>query len=212
MFTCFGIVGQTEGNLSMQQIQIQINVNTICSSFGIVGMQGLYDQTLLSTSSVAENIIAVLNNSITSSASFSQDIGTLFGANYAQIKQIRNIYINSSYLCSQHSNGGLLGAVGYYNIILQNITIQRTSISSFNVGSGGLIGYTVNCQIYIQDTTINTVSLVAQNGYGLILGYIDGNNTLNIQNSKSIGRNYINNVLYANCGSFTSTIGSATQC
>ncbi|CAL6062774.1 Conserved_hypothetical protein [Hexamita inflata] len=208
LFTYYGIVGLIEANLSLQQIQIQIHTQAVQSSFGMIGAQGVYQSSL--TQSVVVNVIIVFNNSI-STSSF-HDIGPLFGANYAQIKYIRNIIVNNSNLGSQYSNGGLIGAVGHYNISMQNITTQYTNVTSFVHGVGGLIGYSKNCLLIIQDATINTVIIVSQSNYGIVLGFSDGSNVLDIQNSKSIGVNYINNVVQANCGSFTNTIGSITQC
>ncbi|CAL6015408.1 Hypothetical_protein [Hexamita inflata] len=202
----FGIIGAIEGNLSIQQIQIYVEAQTSFSKFGMIG-----EQMIFSISSVVENVITILNNSIINSTSFN-DLGPLYGANYANIKQIKNIFVNSSNFGSQFSNGGLIGAVGYLNISLTNITVQHTNVTSFTNGTGGMIGYVYSCSIVIKDSTINTVSLVAQKIYGIVLGVDAGYNTLNIQNSKSVGNNYINNVLQENCGSFTSIIGQVTQC
>ncbi|CAL6070116.1 Conserved_hypothetical protein [Hexamita inflata] len=199
----FGVIGAIEGNLSMQQIQIYVEAQTSFSKFGMIG-----EQMISSISSVVENVITILNNSIINSTSFN-DVGPLYGANYANIKQIKNIFVNSSNLGSQFSNGGLIGAVGYLNISIENTTVQYTNVTSFTKGTGGLIGYVYTCQLIIKEATINTVNLAAQSNYGIVFGVDAGGNTLNIQNSKSVGKNYINSVLFTNCGSI---IGSVTQC
>ncbi|CAL6093302.1 Hypothetical_protein [Hexamita inflata] len=202
----FGIIGFIEGNLSMQYIQIYMEVQSSFSKFGIIG-----EQMISSKQSVVEDVITIFNNSIVNSSSFN-DVGSLFGVNNANIKFIRNIFVNSSNFGSQYSNGGLIGAISILNISIFNVTIKNTNVTSIISGAGGLIGYFQNCLIIIQDTIVYSVSISAQQQFGIVLGTYTGSNQLQIQNSKSIGDNYINTVLQANCGSFTSVIGSVSQC
>ncbi|CAL6079182.1 Hypothetical_protein [Hexamita inflata] len=200
-----GIIGFVDGNLSIQQIQLQMDIQTIYNYLGMIG----YQSTISLYSEVINAVI--IFNTLIFSQSFT-DVGPLYGSNYAQDKQMCNILVDNSSIGSDRSNGGLIGAVGYRNISLQNVTIQLTNVTSFGNGAGGIFGYSHQCAITIKNSTINSIHITGQSRCGIILGVNSGVITLNIQNSKSIGSSYINSILQTNCGSFSNTVGSVTQC
>ncbi|CAL6097846.1 Conserved_hypothetical protein [Hexamita inflata] len=205
----FGIIGMIDSNLSFSEAQISVvGQLTQYETFGIIG-----HQTKLSNLSQINNLYVVLNiQSNLSNPGNHTGIGPLFGANFAKVNQIHNTLVNNSNVCSYYYNGGLMGTLSYTTAELQNITVQFVNMTNFGFGSGGLLGYAYNSIITISNTTINSIRISGPNGNGIVLGFNQGGNTFKIQNSKSIGSNYINKVLKANCDSFINTVGSVTQC
>ncbi|CAL5996353.1 Conserved_hypothetical protein [Hexamita inflata] len=198
-FIQFGIVGYNDGNLYFKQSNIYFDCQL--TSYNIIGLVGY--QTKESKYSETNDIIATLILNKSTSA----NVGTLFGCNFAQTKQINNILVRNSTISSSNFNGGLVGQL-QASTIVQNVTIHLTNINSSNQGAGGLFGYVVH-HVTIQNATIDTVRVSATNFFGILVGQNSG--SYSISNSKSVGINYLNKDLQRNCASFSS-IWSATQC
>ncbi|CAL6001058.1 Conserved_hypothetical protein [Hexamita inflata] len=198
-----GTVGFNDGNLTLLQSQFQITgYLTNINIFGVIGY--------VSNQSVSEfnNIIVTLN---TSSIRLGQT-GAICGFNSALTTLFKNILVNSSNIQSNADNGGLVGVLQNTGALVQNVTVQYTNLTCFDFGAGGLFGYLKGSSLAIINTTINSIRVSSSRNYGVIIGMYVSGISLNIQNSKSIGNNYINNVQQVNCDSFTNIIDSVTQC
>ncbi|CAL6100017.1 Hypothetical_protein [Hexamita inflata] len=204
-YTYFGVIGQNDGNITFKKSQISLS-GTLAyyDNFGVIGYQ-----TAQSSYSLTTDIQIILN--INNGSAYGQ-AGSLFGANNAAVKQISNIQVNKSNLFVTVFSGGLVGSLAQTSAQIQNVTIQSTNLSCQKHGCGGIFGYVSNSSIQVKNSTVYSVRISAQSGYGQVLGFISGSVSLNIQNSKSLGNNYINNALQQNCPNFTSVVPSVTQC
>ncbi|CAL6020544.1 Hypothetical_protein [Hexamita inflata] len=197
-----GLIGYQEGNISIQQMKIQYIVNGLLTSIGLIGVQSSW-----CLQAEISNIVIIFN-SIVDLASYGQ-VSAIVGASSStqQINfSIINVIVQNSTLESQYYIGAF---VGYYSsntnfVILQNSTVQFSNITGFKQMSGGLIGNSYNVSIKIDNIILQSLRIFAPSKYGIIIGF-DNGNTFNIQNSVSIGSNYINNVIVSNCASLTST-------
>ncbi|CAL6080612.1 Conserved_hypothetical protein [Hexamita inflata] len=201
----FGIIGYNNGNLSLTRSQITIDGQIMqYQNFGIIGYQtqdAQYSETI--------NIYITFTTSNTSTGG---QAGSLFGVGPAQFSIIKNIQVNNTNIFSNYYIGGLIGLISFTTAELQNINVRQTNIVSSGMGAGGLFGYSFYSTITIVNITIESIRISCANSYGLILGHNQASTQFNIQNSKSIGDNYINNILQENCLSFTNVVGSVTQC
>ncbi|CAL6116247.1 Conserved_hypothetical protein [Hexamita inflata] len=206
----FGTIGNNDGNLSIAQSQIQIHC--IIEHFHIFGIVGCQSYQTYSQ-------IIDLITTLTLSNSSSYGSGTVFGHNYAYINNMTNIYVNNSDIKAGGFNGGLTGYLGSSNFSqpqcitsINNVTVHSTNVSSSTIGAGGLIGHAMYSVVTFSNLTISAVRISSLRCYGIVLGYSNGYNRFNFQNSQSIGNNYINDVISSNCASFINVIESETHC
>ncbi|CAL6091139.1 Conserved_hypothetical protein [Hexamita inflata] len=199
-----GAIGYNDGNLTLLQSQFQIT--GYLSNINLFGVIAYVSNT--SVYSEFSNIVVTLN---TSSTRVGQT-GPICGYITASTKLFTNILVNSSNIQSNADNGGLVGVLQNTGALVQNVTVQYTNVTCSDFGAGGLFGYASASSLAILNTTINSVRVSGARNFGVIIGMFAGEISLNIQNSKSIGNNYINNVKQVNCVSFTNVNNSVTQC
>ncbi|CAL6005445.1 Conserved_hypothetical protein [Hexamita inflata] len=197
-FSQFGVAGLVDGNFSILKSQISMNISLrYHDMIGIVGQQ-----TDKSQFSEASNVIASLNltNGVNSNA------GTIFGINAASTKRLTNIVVNNSNIQTNSFGGGLISEIYLGTSLVQNVTVQFSNISSTISAVGGFFGWSSSTAFTIQEANINSVRVLSGGYIGLFLGQISYGNTFNIQNTSSIGQNYVNNVQIAPCAIYKQTI------
>ncbi|CAL5981243.1 Conserved_hypothetical protein [Hexamita inflata] len=203
-FTAFGLIGTNEGNITFTQSQMQISeLLSYYHTCGIIGQQAqtaLYSE--ISKINITFNVQSVDNQG--------NNVGILFGLNFATHKIINNVYAKQSKLAASSYVGGLIGQLTYNSTLIQNVTVQTTNISTSITGVGGLIGFSFNTVITIDNTIIDSTRISGPS-YGAILGINSGGVIFKIKNSRQIGDNYFNDVIRTNCANFTNT-WSVTQC
>ncbi|CAL6105065.1 Hypothetical_protein [Hexamita inflata] len=201
-FYYFGIVGFNQGNTSFSQAQVSFSCAVaFYNGFGIIGVQ--FDSSKFSEITDVE-VVLVSNGAY-------GYVGALYGYCQANVKKMSNILVNRSSITAEYYTGGLIGYVIFTTALVQNATVQFSNLSSSGQASGGLIGTANGVTLQLFDITINTVRIVSASNSGIVLGANNGVNTFVITNSKSTGVNYVNNVVSANCVSFTNT-WSVRQC
>ncbi|CAL6020450.1 Hypothetical_protein [Hexamita inflata] len=126
--------------------------------------------------------------------------------------KVQNMYISSL----QYVGGfiGTTGMIGYNNSGMKTVTLQNSQIVNSNLNAqnaGGFFGFTYWTNLVISGSKVISVHITGTISQGIVLAVQSVNTTISITTSMSLGSNYINDVLQANCVSFVNT-QSITQC
>ncbi|CAL6113011.1 Conserved_hypothetical protein [Hexamita inflata] len=230
----FGIIGQYNGNISLQQCQITFNVSGTLAIFGLIGKlqsQCNYSeiQNIVTTvntlgefrSTISSALIGyqmskncsiqhiLVNNSNIQLLYYSA--GIIGIATFKQILVINEVNIsNCNFISKNQGSGqtsaGLIGMTEQSTLSVQNTFICNVSIISVDKASGGILGHISDSVVNIINSNISTVNLTSGSYVGIVIGYSRTNNSFDITNSKSLGTNYINNIKQSNCASITDVL------
>ncbi|CAL6077137.1 Conserved_hypothetical protein [Hexamita inflata] len=203
-FKNLGLIGYNDGNLSLQEGHTTISTE-LSQQFDVLGMVG-YQSQLSQFSEVRNTVVRLLTSpwKIT-------NVGTLFGCNFAKQQRLNDIIVNRSEIIADIFSGGLIGELDE-TIYVQNITVQFSNIKNTGDYAAAFFSYVgSSTKITIENSIINSVRVSSFSSSGMITGDNLHQPPFNIKNSKSIGANYINNALQANCASFTN-VWSPNQC
>ncbi|CAL5975758.1 Conserved_hypothetical protein [Hexamita inflata] len=196
----FGIVGYIFQNIeknysTLENIIITSystqNPSTLRSSYDVAPLIGRNDQNIVL------NFVQVINGSILGCWQISGLIGYVESGLY---RQINSCLVYNTTIVGQQNCGGLIG----YTYKIQNVSIQNCNVSNSTIGStaniygGGLIGNALQSNVIIVNIKIQSVSILGQSSYTLLLGINNGSSFL-LTNSSSEGNNFINNKLIQNC-------------
>ncbi|CAL5998027.1 Conserved_hypothetical protein [Hexamita inflata] len=188
-FTHLGLFGWNKGNSSVLNASITFSVQGMYfNSFGITGYGG----------SIYAEVIN-LRTSISVSSVSGNQVGSLFGIEFAQ-----NCSVQNASVIGGNINGscisGFFGNQGY-NATIANSSVQQMNISgSSNVG--GFVGW---CQLtlYLVNSNIQFVRLSST---GSSVGIVVGSGTVYLTNSSS-SQIYVNNVLRSDCATLSNRDG-----
>ncbi|CAL6017396.1 Conserved_hypothetical protein [Hexamita inflata] len=144
----FGLIGYMDGNISIQQCQIQIQVFVkSISEFGIIGRQ-----QSIPLSDFQEILDIVITVSIVSQ--LGQYAGTLVGFLISKHCVVKEVLILKCILSMYYMNGGLFGYIESANIQITDTTIDDSKISCEYNYCAGIIGTSYSDQIVINNFTL----------------------------------------------------------
>ncbi|CAL5973719.1 Conserved_hypothetical protein [Hexamita inflata] len=193
-FYSFGLVGQNNGNISIQQANIEFDFSVIyiANAIGIIAAQS-------ETSAYTETIN--LLTAVTSSFELRGEIGSILGQQNGQYFVVQNCTVKGTVIHAMCYIGSIVGSI--YNILdIQNTTIINTNLSAVSNSTGGFIGWSSDCWFTISNSSIQNVNIVCKSYFGMILGRNYGNTTFTLKNSWTI-ENIINSIAQQNCVSIS---------
>ncbi|CAL6008954.1 Conserved_hypothetical protein [Hexamita inflata] len=193
-FYSFGLVGQNNGNISMQQAQIDFSFSVYyANATGIIGSQSI-------TSAYSETINILTK--VTSEYASRGLSGSILGYSEGQNFLVQNCTVQSSSISSKAYVGGLIG--GMIRILsIQNATVKNTYLKGSDNSTGGFIGWSADGRFTISNSSTQKISIDCSKNVGMILGRNYENTTFSFANSWSSDVNLINAVQQQNCASFT---------
>ncbi|CAL6008842.1 Conserved_hypothetical protein [Hexamita inflata] len=165
-------------------------------STGLGGFVG-FSQHIISINDCIGQNITILSNS--------QGIGGFIGN--SNVTTLINCTIYNSKFKSDIYVGGLIGKIQQnltnidqqLQILFDMVQVKNIDISTNNY-SGSFIGYyNSNYNLIIKNSNIHTVNIQSSISTKLVIGNIQNNVTYTVQNSKSEGNNYINNIKLNTC-------------
>ncbi|CAL6110268.1 Hypothetical_protein [Hexamita inflata] len=194
-----GLIGQAYGTVSLQSLSLQLSIPAVFIQYvGIVGM-------LNSNCPIVEviNMKASVNVSSTSN----RYLGALFGYQTGKNCTVLNTSISNSSLSSATFVGGIIGYVQSINQTIYNTTLFQSNVTGTATYIGGFVGQCYSTKLTITSSTISSIRVTGTTSLGIIIGGQSGTgNTQTITSSASIGSNYANAVLLANCVSLTNAL------
>ncbi|CAL5994080.1 Hypothetical_protein [Hexamita inflata] len=213
-FSKFGLIGYSEGNVSIQQSSVTFIVQALqLYAFGIIG------QTQLGIGCILEvmNTTITVNTIIYSNTSQGQ-VAAIVGRNrFVETSYIQHVVINNSNISSANDTGGIIrSSYGFYNYakygiyMFQDVSVQNTNISADNISAGGFLGYSTCHNIYVSNSNIQSLNVQSNTQYSLIFAPYSACSTY-IDTSFSTGENYINGILQQNCDNWINSL-SSTGC
>ncbi|CAL6009171.1 Hypothetical_protein [Hexamita inflata] len=186
----FGLIGQSGGNISIQNAIVTLSVLGEFSDFGIVGNQ-------LLTSSYAEVINLKTSVSICSvSSDFSNYVGSIFGVEAAKNCSIQNTSVIGGNISSGSYIGGIIGMQqSNVSATLINALVVNSNISGLNYI--GIIGVQ-NQNAIILNSSVQNSNFSGSTSIGGFIGILtlnlnDKNMTIMnsfIQNTNISGEKY----------------------
>ncbi|CAL6115173.1 Hypothetical_protein [Hexamita inflata] len=199
-----GLIGQAYGNVSLQSLSVslsvQLSVPTVTIQYvGIVGQ-------LNSNCPIVE--VINLKASVNVSSTSNRYVGTVFGYQAGNNSTISNASISNSNLSSATFVGGIIGYVKSTNQTIYNTTLFQSNVTGTASYIGGLVGQCDSTKLTVTSSIISSVRISTGGSFlGIIIGGQSGTgNTQTITSSASIGNNYANGVLLANCLSLTNAL------
>ncbi|CAL6108972.1 Hypothetical_protein [Hexamita inflata] len=198
----FGLIGSMDAQLSFQHSSILLYIKCDwASTFGIIAYQN--------TSCVTTELSDLRINTVIQSSGWSIQVSSVLGTSYCQNILLQNIVVNGSNIRAKYFAGILVA--GAQNNIAQiiNSSIIKSNTSA-DSKCGGLFGTVSHVTIVIQNIIIESMRISCTDIRGIIVGEFESG-SFNIQNSKSIGSNYINDIPLTNCLNFLNS-WSITQC
>ncbi|CAL6115069.1 Hypothetical_protein [Hexamita inflata] len=199
-----GLIGQAYGNVSLQSLSVslsvQLSVPTVTIQYvGIVGQ-------LNSNCPIVE--VINLKASVNVSSISNRYVGTVFGYQAGNNSTISNASISNSNLSSATFVGGIIGYVKSTNQTIYNTTLFQSNVTGTASYIGGLVGQCDSTKLTVTSSIISSVRISTGGSFlGIIIGGQSGTgNTQTITSSASIGSNYANGVLLANCLSLTNAL------
>ncbi|CAL6032115.1 Hypothetical_protein [Hexamita inflata] len=199
-----GLIGQAYGNVSLQSLSVslsvQLSVPTVTIQYvGIVGQ-------LNSNCPIVE--VINLKASVNVSSTSNRYVGTVFGYQAGNNSTISNASISNSNLSSATFVGGIIGYVKSTNQTIYNTTLFQSNVTGTASYIGGLVGQCDSTKLTVTSSIISSVRISTGGSFlGIIIGGQSGTgNTQMITSSASIGNNYANGVLLANCLSLTNAL------
>ncbi|CAL6089503.1 Hypothetical_protein [Hexamita inflata] len=200
-FNSFGVCGFVEGNITITQTCIILNVSgKQLENFGTIG----YLQRCVQSQFIDISI----NLNTYQNSTVSGHISPLISRSLSTNQIIQQVSIQNSSMKNSHSIGPLVDDSYNQNLSIQNCTVQNINIVITNgETSGGFIAWSINSTTSITDSKIVSLYIAYTGIYqaGLILGYNAGNNTISIQGCWSEGNNYVNEILI-NCANIVNTL------
>ncbi|CAL6010279.1 Conserved_hypothetical protein [Hexamita inflata] len=190
----FGLVGQNNGNISMQQAQIELSfIVKYANMTGIIASLSVstaYSETI--------NVIAKVTSQFTSRGLSGSILGYSEGQNFL----VQNCIVQGSSIITKAYVGGVIGGmIGPLSI--QNTTVKNTYLKASDNSTGGFIGWSSDSHITINNSSISKISIDCSSNVGMILGRNYQNTVFSLTNSWSSDINLINDVQQENCASFT---------
>ncbi|CAL6008998.1 Conserved_hypothetical protein [Hexamita inflata] len=190
-FYSFGLVGQNNGNISMQQAQIELSfIVKYANAIGIIASQAKLQ--------VFSEIINVLAN-VTCQFDSRGEIGAIFGQQNGLNIVIQNCTVKGSTIQAKCYVGGVVGSL-YNQLQILNITVINLNVTATDNSTGAFIGWSSDCSIMVNNSSIQYVRITTPDEMGIILGRNFGGTTFTISKSWSVGI-YANGVLKPNCAS-----------
>ncbi|CAL5995260.1 Conserved_hypothetical protein [Hexamita inflata] len=198
----FGLIGSMDAQLLCQHSSILLNIKCdSVSSFGIIAYQN--------SSCVTTELSDLRINAVIQSSSQSVQVSSVLGKSYSQNILLQNIVVNGSNIGAWYFAGILVAGAQNNVVKIVNSTVINSNVSAVSK-CGGLIGTVQHVTIIIQNSIIESIRISCTAIRGIIVGEFESG-SFNIMNSKSIGSNYINDLLQTNCSNFLNS-WSITQC
>ncbi|CAL6009020.1 Conserved_hypothetical protein [Hexamita inflata] len=192
-FYSFGLVGQNNGNISIQQANIVFNVSLyIANAVGIIAAQS-------DTSAYSEMIN--VQAAVVSYFTLRGESGALMGQQKGQSLVVQNCTIKGSSIYAKCYVGSVVGSL-YNELLIKNTTAINTNLTSTDNSTGGFIGWSSDCHFTVSNSSIQNVRMATPSRIGMILGRNYGGTTYTLLNSWSVS-NYMNTFLQPNCPVFT---------
>ncbi|CAL6026590.1 Conserved_hypothetical protein [Hexamita inflata] len=190
-----GFIGISISTTQIFMSEIQnVLITSANDSTGLGGFVGFSQHNISINNCIGQNI-TILSNS--------QAIGGFIGN--SNVTTLINCTIQNSKFKSEIYVGGLIGKIQQnlinsdQQIYFDMAQVKNIDISSNNY-SGSFIGYyNSNLNLIIKNSNINTVNIQSSISTKLVIGNIQNNVTYIVQNSKSEGNNYINNIKLDTC-------------
>ncbi|CAL5973647.1 Conserved_hypothetical protein [Hexamita inflata] len=192
-FYSFGLVGQNNGNISIQQANIVFNASLfIANAVGIIAAQS-------DTSAYSEmiNVWAAVVSYFT----LRGESGALMGQQKGQSFVVQNCTIKGSSIYAKCYVGSVVGSL-LNELLIKNTTAISTNLTSTDNSTGGFIGWSSECHFTVSNSSIQNVRMATPSRIGMILGRNYGGTTYTLYNSWSVS-NYMNTYLQPNCAVFT---------
>ncbi|CAL6010253.1 Conserved_hypothetical protein [Hexamita inflata] len=193
-FYSFGLVGQNNGNISMQQAQIDLTfIVHYSNTTGIIAQQ-----SVTSTFSETINVLTKVTSQFTSRGLSGSILGYSEGQNFL----VQNCTVQSSSIIAKAYVGGVIGGM-IRPLTIQNTTVKNTYLKASDNSTGGFIGWSSDSHITINNSSISKISIDGGSYLGMILGRNYQNTNFSLINSWSSDNNMINSIVQQNCASFT---------
>ncbi|CAL6012883.1 Parallel_beta-helix repeat [Hexamita inflata] len=235
-YRCGVIIGQTQqstGNIQINDLCFQLSLNSefILQQCGAIGKLDSYTSinklnVIFNASSHGLQGIGIIGSisrqnvyckicnlrSTVHLQSLTNGVDSAVCANFqSQNGSIINITIVNSDIKVECYTGGLTGFTSNSKLVIANTSVEQSNFVSYYNNSGGFFGYTYFSNITIINSTINSNNISTPQYYGILIGADFGGNMFDFKNTRSIGNNFINNILISNCANFLN-FWSVTQC
>ncbi|CAL6026682.1 Conserved_hypothetical protein [Hexamita inflata] len=194
-FYQFGLVGQNNGNISMQQAQIELKL-----SIYYANVTGVIASLSVNTAqSETINVIAKVTSQFASRGLSGSILGYSEGQNFL----VQNCTVQSSSIIAKAYVGGVIGGmIGQLSIL--NTSVKNTYLKASDNSTGGFIGWSSDSHVTINNSSISKISIDCSSNVGMILGRnYQSSVTFTLTNSWSSDVNLINSNQLQNCASFT---------
>ncbi|CAL5979532.1 Hypothetical_protein [Hexamita inflata] len=198
-----GIIGRQDSNTTFHNINVILNLS--CNGLQGIGIVGFI--SALNQQCQIDNLRSTVYLKSTNYGSVSAVFGNMQSLNVSII----NATIINCDIQVEFQTGGLIGTLNRANVTIINVSEKSCNIINSNNCSGGFIGQSVFSNITIINSTVDSINISTPIYYGILVGYDMGGIIYRINNSQSIGYNFINNNKISNCANFFN-VWSVSQC
>ncbi|CAL5979507.1 Hypothetical_protein [Hexamita inflata] len=154
-----GIIGQYEGNYSVQQAFVSIiiqgvHVSQFGSAVGVQTTQCVHAE-VINFRSTLYSILDYNNLDVTQNIVLS----AIFAYQYAQNCSVQNSTVLNSNISAQQHAGGFCGYAYLTNISILNSSVQNSSVVSSQNYTGGFVGRSYIFNLTLMNSTVNNCNI-----------------------------------------------------